>query len=132
MTTKLSHIWTAIFTRKDRKQKEQGSGKVRKTCCHTKITERLLYAEMDISPVILIYVFWFLDLSDLAKAAGTCFVWWNVIKRYCLMENDWEELDLSGTGKQYCSIPRRAFRSLRYLNLALTHYNSYRLVFVNA
>ena len=97
MTTKLSHIWTAIFTRKDSKQKEQGSGKVRKTCCHTKIIERLLYAEMDISPVILIYVFWFLDLSDLAKAAGTCFVWWNVIKRYCLMENDWEELDLSGT-----------------------------------
>ena len=70
---------------------------MRKTCCRTKISERLLYAEMDISPVILIYVFWFLDLSDLAKAAGTCFVWWNVIKRYCLMENDWEELDLSGT-----------------------------------
>ena len=46
---------------------------MRKTCCRTKISERVLYAEMDISPVILIYVFRFLDLSDLARAAGT----WN-------------------------------------------------------
>ena len=48
----------------------------------------LLYAVMDLSPVILIFVFWFLDLSNLARAAGTCFVWWNVIKRYHKMEND--------------------------------------------
>ena len=40
------------------------------------------------------------------------------------MENDWEELDLLGTGKLYCCIPRRAFRSLRYLNLALTQLSS--------
>ena len=52
------------------------------------------------------------------------FVWWNVIKRYRLMENDWEELDLSGTGKLYCCIPRRTFRSLRYLNLASTLLSS--------
>ena len=26
-------------------------------------------------------MFRFLDLSDLVRAAGTCFVWWNVIKR---------------------------------------------------
>ena len=97
---------------------------MRKTCCRTKISERVLYAEMDISPVILIYVFRFLDLSDLARAAGTCFVWWNVIKRYRLMENNWEELDLSGTGKLYCCIPRRAFRSLRYLSLASTQLSS--------
>ena len=40
------------------------------------------------------------------------------------MENNWEELDLSGTGKLYCCIPRRAFRSLRYLNLASTQLSS--------
>lgn len=40
------------------------------------------------------------------------------------MENDWEELDLSGTGKLYWCIPRRAFRSLRYLNLASTQLSS--------
>ena len=54
---------------------------MRKTCCRTKIIERLLYAEM-----LLLY----------------------------------------------CCIPQRAFRSLRYLNLSLTHYNSYQVVFVNA
>ena len=75
---------------------------------------------MNISPVILLPVFRFLDLNDLARAAGACFEWWCVIKRYRLMERNWEELDLSGTGKLYCVIPRRAFRSLTCLNLAST------------
>ena len=42
------------------------------------------------------------------------------------MENNWEELDLSGTGKLYCS--RRASRSLRYLNLASTLLSSRHLL----
>ena len=79
---------------------------------------------MDISPVILLSVFRFLDLNDLARAAGACFEWWCVIKRYRLMERNWEELDLSGTGKLYCVIPRRAFRSLTCLNLASTQLSN--------
>ena len=36
------------------------------------------------------------------------------------MERDWEELDLLGTGKFYCFIPRRAFEALTSLNIAST------------
>lgn len=36
------------------------------------------------------------------------------------MEQDWEGLDLSGTGKLYCFIPRRAFEALTSLNIAST------------
>jgi len=79
---------------------------------------------MDISSVILIPVIRFLNLNDLARAAGACFEWWSVIKWYRLMEQDWEELDLSGTGKLYCVIPWRAFRSLTSLNLASTQLSN--------
>ena len=74
--------------------------------------------------MILISVFRFLNLNDLARAAGACFEWWSVIKWYCLMEGGWEELDLSGTGKLYCVIPRRAFRSITSLNLASTQLSN--------
>ena len=79
---------------------------------------------MDISSVVLISVFGFLNLNDLARAAGACCEWWSVIKRYRLMEQDWEELDLSGRGKLYCVIPWRAFRSLTSLNLASTQLSN--------
>ena len=36
------------------------------------------------------------------------------------MERNWEELDLLGTGKLYCFIPRRAFKALTSLNVAST------------
>ena len=74
--------------------------------------------------MILLSVFRFLDLNDLARAAGACFEWWCVIKRYRLMEQNWEELDLLGTGRLYCVIPRRAFRSLTCLNLAYTQLSN--------
>ena len=80
---------------------------------------------MNISPVILLSVFRFLDLNDLTRAAGACYEWWCVIKRHGLMERDWEELDLSGTGKLYCVIPLRAFRSLTCLNLASTQLSNH-------
>jgi len=48
------------------------------------------------------------------------YIWWSTIKKYRLMERDWEELDISGTGKLYCFIPRRAFVSLASLNIAST------------
>lgn len=79
---------------------------------------------MDISSVILISVFQFLNLNDLARAAGACFQWWSVVKQYRLMERGWEDLDLSGTGKMYCFIPQRAFRSLTSLNLASTQLSN--------
>lgn len=80
---------------------------------------------MNISPVILLSVFRFLDLNDLTRAAGACYEWWCVIKRHGLVERDWEELDLSGTGKLYCVIPLRAFRSLTCLNLASTQLSNH-------
>ena len=62
---------------------------------------------MNISPVILLCVFHFLDQNDLARAAGACncFEWWSVIKRYRLLERNWEELDLSGTGNFIVLLP---------------------------
>lgn len=80
---------------------------------------------MNISPVILLSVFRFLDLNDLTRAAGAYYEWWCVIKWHSLMERDWEELDLSGTGKLYCVIPLRAFRSLTCLNLASTQLSNH-------
>ena len=79
---------------------------------------------MDISSVVLLSVFRFLDLNDLIRAAATCFKWWCLIKRYRLMDRNWEELDLSGTGKLYYVMPHRAFRSLTYLNLASTQLSN--------
>ena len=70
--------------------------------------------------MILVSVFQFLNLNDLARAAATCFEWWSTIKKYHLMERDREELDISGTGKLYCFIPRRAFVSLTSLNIVST------------
>lgn len=76
---------------------------------------------MDTSSVIWIYVFQFLNLSELARAAGTCFAWWSTIKRHRLMEGrEWEELDLSESGSLYQFIPRRVFRYLTSLTLAST------------
>lgn len=64
--------------------------------------------------------FSFLDLSDLAHWSL-----WNVIKRNCLIEKDWEELERSGTGNLYHVIPCRAFRSLLSLNQASMHLSDY-------
>lgn len=47
-----------------------------------------MYANMNISLVILLSVFRFLDQNDLAGAAGACLKWWCVIKRYRLMEQN--------------------------------------------
>ena len=106
--------------------------KVRKIVRHrwyasgqTQHHKKSLSAKMNISPVILLSVFRFLDLNDLTRAAGACYEWWCVIKRHGLMEWDWEELDLSGTGKLYCVIPLRAFRSLTCLNLASTQLSNH-------
>lgn len=106
--------------------------KVRKIVRHrwyasgqTQHHKKSLSAKMNISPVILLSVFRFLDLNDLTRAAGACYEWWCVIKRHGLMERDWEELDLSGTGKLYCVIPLRAFRSLTCLNLASTQLSNH-------
>ena len=93
--------------------------------CQTQHHKKSLSAKMNISPVILLSVFRFLDLNDLTRAAGACYEWWCVIKRHGLMEWDWEELDLSGTGKLYCVIPLRAFRSLTCLNLASTQLSNH-------
>lgn len=76
--------------------------------------------------VILVLVFRFINLNDLARAAGACFEWWRLIKRHRMIESgDWEDLDLSGTGKLYCFIPRRTFRSLTRLNLASTQVSNH-------
>ena len=77
--------------------------------------------EMNTSSVIWIDVFKFLNLNDLARAAGTCFAWWSMIKRFRLMEGrEWEDLDLSESGTLYRFIPRRVFRYLMSLNLVST------------
>ena len=76
---------------------------------------------MNTLSVIWIYVFQFLNLNDLARAAGTCFEWWSTIKRCRLMEGrEWEDLDLSASSTLYRFIPRRVFRHLTSLNLAST------------
>lgn len=77
--------------------------------------------------MILVYVFRFLNLSALARDAGACFQWWSVINWNRLTEKDWKELGLSGTGKLYCVIPRRAFRYLSSLNLASTQLSNHHL-----
>ena len=77
--------------------------------------------EMNTSSVIWIYVFQSLNLHDLARAAGTCFEWWSTIRRFRLMEGrEWEDLDLVASGALYHFNPRRVFRYLTNLNLALT------------
>ena len=76
---------------------------------------------MNASSIVWIYVFRFLSLDDLARAAGTCFAWWSTIKEFQLFEaQEWENLDLSGSGSLYRFIPRRVFRDLTSLNLSST------------
>ena len=77
--------------------------------------------EMNTSSMIWIYVFQFLNLNDLAHAAGTCLEWWSMIRRFRLMEGrEWEDLDLSARGALYRFILRRVFRYLTHPNLAST------------
>ena len=85
------------------------------------LTESFPQMEMNTSSVIWIYVFQFLNLNGLARAAGTCFEWWSTIRRFRLMEGwEWEDLDLSASGALYRFIPRWVLRYLTNLNLAST------------
>ena len=85
------------------------------------LTETFPRMEMNTSSVIWIYMFQFLNLNDLARAAGTCFEWWSTIRRFRLIEGqEWEDLDLSASGALYRFIPCRVLRYLTSLNLAST------------
>ena len=85
------------------------------------LTESFPQMEMNTSSVIWIYLFQFLNLNGLARAAGTCFEWWSTIRRFRLMEGwEWEDLDLSASGALYRFIPRWVLRYLTNLNLAST------------
>ena len=85
--------------------------------------------EMNTSSAIWIYVFQFLNLNDLARAAGTCFEWWSTIRRFRLMEGrEWEDLDLSASRALYGFIPCRVFRYLTSLNLASTQVTDRRFL----
>ena len=83
------------------------------------LTEGFPQMEMNTSSVMWMYVFQFLNLNDLTRAAGTCFEWWSRIRRFRLtVGREWEDLDLPATGALYRFISRRVFRYLTNLSLA--------------
>ena len=75
---------------------------------------------MDVSSVLWVRVFSYLDEKDQASMAGVCHEWWKMIfgKLLVLREAEWQELDISGTGRLYRFIPLKMFSTLECLNLS--------------
>ena len=77
---------------------------------------------MDVCSVLWIHVFSFLGENDQISVAGVCYEWWKMIfgKFSVLREMEWQELDISGTGRLYRFIPLKMFSTLERLNMSST------------
>ena len=77
---------------------------------------------MDVSSVLWVHVFSYLDEKDQASVSGVCYEWWKMIfgKLSVLREVEWQELDISGTGRLYRFIPLKMFSTLERLNMSET------------
>jgi len=77
---------------------------------------------MDVCSVLWIHVFSFLEDKDQVNVAGVCYEWWKMIfgKFSVLREVEWQELDISGTGRLYRFIPLKMFATLERLNMSST------------
>ena len=66
---------------------------------------------MDVLSKLWLYVFGYLNESELVFAAQVCFEWWKIIFRGPFMKDVElpEEIDLSGSGNLYQFIPLRLF-----------------------
>jgi len=76
---------------------------------------------------ILLCIFLYLELEDLIRASTTCTRWWRIIFGCPYIERhrreqgqEWEELDLSGTGRLYTFVPLKIFRGLAKLKMGST------------
>lgn len=72
---------------------------------------------MDVSSVLWVHVFSYLDEKDQASVSGVCYEWWKMIfgKLSVLREVKWQELDISGRGRLYRFIPLKMFSTLKYV-----------------
>lgn len=77
---------------------------------------------MDVSSVLWVHVFSYLDEKDQASVSGVCYEWWKMIfgKLSVLREVKWQELDISGRGRLYRFIPLKMFSTLESLNMSET------------
>ena len=80
---------------------------------------------MNVSSLLWLEVFRFLDKDDLTRTAGVCFEWWTMIMRKpFLKEAEWDELDLSRTGSLYHFIPLQMFGEFTHLNVSSTNISN--------
>ena len=63
-------------------------------------------------------MFSFLEESNQVSVARVCYEWWKMIfgQFSVLREVEWQELDISGTGRLYRFIPLKMFSTLERLN----------------
>lgn len=71
--------------------------------------------------VVLIHIFSYLEIDDLARATGVCYDWWKLIARgRYLKEAELYELDLPKMEDLYRFLPLKMFATLTRLNISST------------